>query len=124
MKAAEWIAALRSGEYKQGRAFLCNKGHFCCLGVLADISGVPKREGYEPEAYMFELSGSVAATCSMIPVSLWPTFLEDLDLSMVVPKTDLYDWGPLHNRLAAMNDGGHTFSEIADYIEEVYNANK
>jgi hypothetical protein len=34
-----WIAALRSGRYKQGRRKLnCNEEQFCCLGVLAEIA--------------------------------------------------------------------------------------
>jgi hypothetical protein len=40
---ARWVAALRSGNYKQGRYTLHtekNNGEivFCCLGVLVDIS--------------------------------------------------------------------------------------
>jgi len=35
---AKWVAALRSGEYKQGTDHLrTNAGCFCCLGVLVDI---------------------------------------------------------------------------------------
>lgn len=35
--AEDWVAALRSGEYKQGRARLQNvDNEFCCLGVLVD----------------------------------------------------------------------------------------
>ncbi len=35
----EWLAALRSGEYKQGRGFLCDeKGRMCCLGVVYDAA--------------------------------------------------------------------------------------
>ena len=40
---ARWVAALRSGRYKQGIGALCYVGNsgerrFCCLGVLADIA--------------------------------------------------------------------------------------
>jgi hypothetical protein len=35
---AKWVAALRSGEYKQGPEWLQGEsGCFCCLGVLCDI---------------------------------------------------------------------------------------
>ena len=35
---ARWIAALRSGEYTQGRYSLKTKeGHYCCLGVLCMV---------------------------------------------------------------------------------------
>lgn len=32
-----WVAALRSGEYEQGKGFLNSDGKFCCLGVLCDL---------------------------------------------------------------------------------------
>ncbi len=74
---------------------------------------------------MFNIPGAEqAAAWSMIPIPLWPTFLEDLDLSMMVPATDQYGCDTLHNRLTEMNDYGLTFNEIANYIEEVYNANQ
>lgn len=33
----KWIAALESGEYKQGKFNLNKDEQFCCLGVLCDI---------------------------------------------------------------------------------------
>ena len=36
---AEWVAALRSGEYKQGTGVLRSEANeFCCLGVLCDLA--------------------------------------------------------------------------------------
>lgn len=38
---AKWIAALRSGEYRQGRHALRKAdGSYCCLGVLCEVAGV------------------------------------------------------------------------------------
>lgn len=36
----KWIAALKSGEYKQGKACLHNEeqGTYCCLGVLNKVA--------------------------------------------------------------------------------------
>jgi len=34
----QWVAALRSGEYQQGRNFLRTDEGFCCLGVLCDLA--------------------------------------------------------------------------------------
>jgi hypothetical protein len=34
---AKWIAALRSGEYKQATGRLRRGDAFCCLGVLCDL---------------------------------------------------------------------------------------
>lgn len=35
----EWVAALRSGKYQQGREYLHNRetNTYCCLGVVCDI---------------------------------------------------------------------------------------
>lgn len=33
-----WIEALNSGEYEQGKGALCRGGKFCCLGVLTDLA--------------------------------------------------------------------------------------
>lgn len=42
----KWVAALRSGEYKQSRdGCLEWQGKFCCLGVGAKISGIPFHGG-------------------------------------------------------------------------------
>jgi hypothetical protein len=35
---ARWTAALRSGEYEQGRQCLRSDDEFCCLGVLCDLA--------------------------------------------------------------------------------------
>lgn len=43
----EWLKALRSGEYKQGQAFLKDRdGAYCCLGVYAEKLGAV---AYVPE---------------------------------------------------------------------------
>src|SRR3954466_4218538 len=39
----KWVAALRSGEYKQGRSYLHSQNpdgedRFCCLGVLCELA--------------------------------------------------------------------------------------
>lgn len=35
----QWLEALRSGKYEQGRQSLCVSSRYCCLGVLAEITG-------------------------------------------------------------------------------------
>lgn len=37
---ADWIAALRSGEWKQARGQLHKDGAYCCLGVLCEVAGI------------------------------------------------------------------------------------
>lgn len=52
----KWIAALRSGEYKQGTGWMYKYGKYCCLGVASELCGVPAKgkviildEGYTEE---------------------------------------------------------------------------
>ena len=37
--AKKWVAALRSGKYKQAKAAIRDGDHFCCLGVACDLYG-------------------------------------------------------------------------------------
>ena len=98
----KWVAALRSGKYRQGRARLCTPakhgGHvkYCCLGVLCEIS---KAEKIWRDAYGYLGSDSYV----FVPDRL----AEEIDLQ----NNDQID-------LAAMNDDGKSFREIANWIEE------
>jgi hypothetical protein len=89
----KWVAALRSGRYKQGRAVLKRNGtHYCCLGVLAEIEGL-----FDGEA---EGCGTVNGVCSSLPKSV---------LSY-----------PIQDRLMSLNDHHQmSFTEIADQIESL-----
>jgi len=55
-----WVAALRSGEYKQGPGYLHWKDDYCCLGVLCDLHRKANPENdwnhLEPDSYLGELS--------------------------------------------------------------------
>jgi hypothetical protein len=130
MKAAEWTAALRSGKYEQGQNALCDGSAFCCLGVLAEVAGFEKV--VDPEfqivEYLFPWGAAVFHEEAVIPPVLQAELLEDLDLGMRVPAAVIDGhtlWaGDLHTRLINLNDNGATFETIADYIDEVANANQ
>lgn len=34
----QWVEALRSGDYQQGKEYLRKDDKFCCLGVLCDLA--------------------------------------------------------------------------------------
>ncbi len=95
----KWIAALRSGKYQQGKYNLRKESSFCCLGVLCDISG--KME------WKTDTTGSTIFSYDKQKASLPESILGWADLRS-------YQQEPLVDR----NDGGKSFSEIADYIEE------
>jgi hypothetical protein len=94
----KWVAALRSGKYKQGKKTL--KSHddrYCCLGVLCELMGVVW-ESYQGDTYYY-VDGMY---CAMPPVEVADKAGLTLD-EMVT--------------LGHMNDRGETFARIADHIE-------
>jgi hypothetical protein len=99
---AKWTAALRSGEYKQGKGVLNSKADnsFCCLGVACHLA-----LGAVPVGYFF------------IPKDD-PTFS-----TATVPEV-LRGADGVAGKLATMNDGAGEFAcdqksflEIADWID-------
>lgn len=98
----KWIAALRSGKYKQGRYTLYrnNKDTFCCLGVAGHICGMPKSvlSGY---SFLNNAIHSIEAGKYNIPNIL----LHDTMYPKMVSK------------LSSFNDNGKSFNWIAAYID-------
>lgn len=95
---AEWVAALRSGEYAQGHDRLCTGDAFCCLGVLADIALDGYWVKYSSSGWELAVDG------------------EAHDLALP-PASELLPIGT-EDRLAALNDVNlWDFAKIADWIE-------
>lgn len=67
----EWVAALRSGNYKQGTGKLKSFDCYCCLGVLACLLEKSNKHKYWYDGEIFHIED----TCSdeMLP----KLFLED-----------------------------------------------
>lgn len=97
---AKWCAALRSGDYQQGRRVLCdNEGKMCCLGVLYDIVNGNWSESPHGKQYKRTDKG-------------WHGYLgADLLRSLDITNEQEED-------LVVKNDTGATFNEIADWIEQ------
>lgn len=137
---AWWLTALRSGEYEQGIGKLVSVSRlgnkrYCCLGVLCDIqekAGYPGLRfsngavGHSPPGWFLNESFETA----ILPVVM----AEDLGLDFsnpTIPVTPELRADPrLHTfrsqqsqqyslrlNLAALNDHGFSFLEIADIIE-------
>ena len=106
---AKWVAALRSGEYKQGRGALRNAAdEFCCLGVLCDLSpfpwlGPPERK-MRPSYDIEERPHFLTSGYLSEPVAEWAGLV---DTNPVVDG----------NTLSHLNDTGCPFDQIADLIE-------
>lgn len=105
-----WVKALRSGEYAQGKRFLRMGNKYCCLGVATDLYS--KIEGYleiaTSEEGIYHYGGS---SYKLGYVWLPPEVQTWLGLCH---PAGTYLGGP---SLAALNDAGVPFSEIADIIE-------
>lgn len=108
---ADWLAALRSGEYPQGRRQLkTTQGSYCCIGVLCDISGMGV---WSPEAdedcgssyLMRDHTGTYRAWATApAPVRDWA----------VAEHGNGEEW----EALVKLNDYDRlSFEEIATYIE-------
>lgn len=94
-----WIAALRSGDYKQGKDQLRNfDNRFCCLGVLCDLNDPHqwiKSSVYNPHYSYLRYYGNLP-----------PQMQTKFNISPVEV-----------NKLMRMNDNGVDFKEIANHIE-------
>lgn len=116
---ARWIAALRSGDYAQGKGKLGRREfgahEYCCLGVLCDLE---RERLAAADVHTWWSSGGV------FHVDYGSNFLSDL-----VSRTLglLPDFWKLHFGLftrdggtfdlATFNDNDFTFDQIADIIE-------
>jgi hypothetical protein len=94
----KWVKALRSGRYKQGKDTLYSRGKYCCLGVACRVGGLPA--GKIKSCYI-ELPSEQAAVPEILHCVSGP--IRSVDTWRI---------------LAQMNDGGKSFAEIADYIEQ------
>lgn len=108
---ADWVAALRSGEYAQGFGALNKNGKYCCLGVLCELA---VKEGILPppvEGPVSTFGYGRVPNRTTLPgeVLVWT----GLGLAVNNPTPH-----GTSRSLAEMNDRGASFSDIADVIEK------
>lgn len=107
--AKKWVAALKSGGYKQGTGNLQRNGEFCCLGVACAIAidnGMKleiEKIDEGDEGWYVRYDGQGGA----LPFSVvkW--------LNLVSSIGEIKSG----SSLIRLNDTGKTFAEIADIIE-------
>jgi hypothetical protein len=108
---AEWVKALRSGEYVQGQNTMRQSGNsgspdtYCCLGVLAELA----------------VKGGAIQAAELIGGSY------SYDGSSAWPGEAIYNWAGIVDKpgrdegiisdLIGHNDEGKNFAYIADEIE-------
>lgn len=110
----KWVAALRSGEYKQGTGQLRYQDNYCCLGVLCDLY---KKEHSEAEWVKRENAINLDDYA----------FHDGFSSDNAVLTSDVLNWAGLQSfnpriiddkTVAQLNDNGETFAKIADLIEK------
>lgn len=108
----KWLAALRSGEYKQGTGTLRRSDDtYCCLGVLCDIHSKETQQPWvKDSASFYDYMGFSAGLCDT--VKTWA------ELNYHNPT--IIDSKERAHSLAGLNDQGGTFKEIANLIEEQF----
>ena len=100
----DWVAALRSRKYKQGRFFLKNfDDEYCCLGVLCDIIDSSKWETTKEKNPAWTSSNGEKLRTSFNNKDLEKIGLTEKEQDMLISLND---------------DNEFSFSLIADYIEE------
>lgn len=113
----KWVAALRSGEYKQGKSALKEtqdgKDAFCCYGVLCDLAvaaGVAEATRFEDNrtTQYNDQAGSLSSFYLPDGVTRWA--------GLAIRNHVIIDG--IREDLADHNDHGKTFEQIADAIEE------
>ena len=107
----EWIDALRSGKYPQGKNFLHVQNRWCCLGVACDLFaarlGIKRRMVGPTEIFdegAFE------------EIELLPRPIVRL-LGLVDNQGSHHRDGVDSHTLISLNDDGLSFPEIADALE-------
>jgi hypothetical protein len=116
---AKILAALRSGEYEQGKNALArivnpdlNKVTYCCLGVVGKVVGVP-------DSLLID-KGYFTNTDRTPPE--YPTCFiagHDEEPKLEYPNNKNFDKGGLHSVMMYLNDVlNYTFPQIADWLEK------
>lgn len=113
---AEWIAALRSGEYPQDKGMLHGDIGYCCLGVLCDLHAKSTGGTWGDDyTYLGEQNGLP------IEVQKWAgldrTFPLVGDQSLAVLNDGVEGWDE-EEECDVEYEPSLPFTEIADLIEQ------
>lgn len=117
-----WTAALRSGNYKQGKQSLKDlNGNYCVLGVLCEISGLGSWKDYNSAKLKFHYRVDTSITVFTASEGIQPPVIEWAGITPL----HLYSFCPVEinnekTTLTTINDSGKSFNEIADIIEQNY----
>lgn len=117
--AEAWVKALRSGKYKQGVGKLFDGELHCCLGVACEVAGltpVPSTdfgEFYVTGIHAYGLDGEQ----NHLPREVSAMIDSYGDCGRRRDNKAICINGKCFRSLIHANDGGVTFEDISDYIE-------
>lgn len=121
----QWIAALRSGDYKRGIGVLCKSTRtgeprqYCCLGVVHDIANIPVDGVRKLDDRVSCLTFGRAIHKDTNDSYLTREAQAWLGVTNSVPCIDFPAGHPrTGSSVADLNDSGWTFTKIADAIEQ------
>lgn len=100
-KQRQWVDALRSGEYQQGKNLLHSGSGDCCLGVADTV-----------------LCLNESCSIMSLPTTYRHLGLRDSNGGFEKP---IYFYGIAYYGLTSMNDQGLSFQDIAFIIENYWN---
>jgi hypothetical protein len=122
----QWTAALRSGEYQQGRGQLRRGAECCCLGVLCELAvkaGIIP-EGDSATSFLGDVEYGAEANDLHLPAEVmeWAGIGEhnpSVDLASLPEGAEWASDPTVDGQasLANLNDGGTPFGVIADIID-------
>ncbi len=115
--ANKWVAALRSGEYKQTKKHLTDDMGHCCLGVACELyikdgGALIKTPDGRPGGIVAYGTPGHTTNTARLPDSVmkWLGLKSDTGIAE--------DPGLPNIQLSSLNDHGSSFREIADVIEK------
>lgn len=114
VRVSDWIAALRSGDYVQGKSRLKSQtDKYCCLGVLCEVAKLPSRTDGRHTYYIFD-NGLTEDDCG-IQGSLEQRVNDLVSNPAAAEGSSVVGW------CITMNDYENyhqDFNGIADWLEE------
>lgn len=119
-----WIAALRSGDYRQGQGQLHDPvtDTYCCLGVACRVLGMPFETEVDNDGLRLHgVRSQLLAVNDTLATVEEETYLANTTLPREALRPfGLYDLNPVFGgkRLAVWNDDENaSFDQIADLLE-------